>query len=223
MSEPNPDEVGNVPDSPEWTTAQPRDDAWGVPHAHSADQGRFDQPSPAAGGPPPPNQPPSNQPYAGQQSLPAQPVPGQPPWTQYGQGQNQPGSYPLYPGQPHPGGYPPQFPQAPPVGAWSPPLRSDYAHWGRRVGAYLIDFAQTLPASGGSRRRRSGGQTSSGSVSFECELPFDRLRARALSRSQAALVSIRLDGQSRSPSRRSTARCVAWPSSNGLNFAVQAR
>lgn len=151
MSEPNPDEVGNVPDSPEWTTAQPRDGDWVVPHEHSADQGRFDQHSPAAGGPanlpptnqPPTNQPPLTQPYAGQQSHPAQPAPGQTAWNQYGQGQNQPGSYPLYPGQTDPGGYPPQFPQAPPGGAWSPPLRSDYAHWGRRVGAYLIDFAPT--------------------------------------------------------------------------------
>ena len=188
MSESNPDEVGHVPDAPEWT-AQPRGDAWGVPHGHSSDQGRFDQYSPASGGlpqnqpsthEPPPAQPspngaqptqfhpshfhptqahPSQQAFS--QSQPAQPGPGQPLWNQYGQGQNGPGqngpgqngpgqnsqgqngagTYPQYPAQPHPGGYPPQFPQAPPGAVWTAPLRTDYAHWGRRVGAYFIDFA----------------------------------------------------------------------------------
>lgn len=151
MSESNPDEVGHGPDSPEWTTAQPRDDVWGVPHGPGADQGQFEQYSPAPNQPPQ-NQSPANGPHPtqsplGQQALgqyqPAQPGPGQPPWNQYGQGQNHAGSYPQYPGQPHPGGYPPQFPQAHPGAVWTAPLRGDYAHWGRRVGAYFIDFAPT--------------------------------------------------------------------------------
>lgn len=142
MSEPNPEEVGRVPDAPGWSTAQPRDDAWGLPPGNSADQGRFDQHSPASGGPHQPNQPQLGQ-QAPSQSYPAPPGPGQPPWNQYGQGQNQTGLYSTYPAQTQPGGYPPQFPQVPLGGAWAAPLRSDYAHWGRRVGAYFIDFAPT--------------------------------------------------------------------------------
>jgi uncharacterized RDD family membrane protein YckC len=80
---------------------------------------------------------------------PAQPGYGQPPYghpTSYGQqgyGQQGYGQAP-YPQPPYTQqGYgPPAYGRTYP----GPPLRSDYTHWGRRVGAYVIDFLPAIVA-----------------------------------------------------------------------------
>lgn len=102
------------------------------------------QPGAAYGGQPAPQSYPNpgygqspygQDPYA----APAQPAYGQGGYDQSGYGQN-PYGQPGYAQQPN--GYAPQ-----PYGYPGPaPIRSDYAHWGKRVGAYLIDFIPTYIA-----------------------------------------------------------------------------
>jgi uncharacterized RDD family membrane protein YckC len=98
-------------------------------------------------GPPGPNAPgPGDDQFAGGWSQ-----PGAPPATSgYGQ-QNVPGYG--YPPPPAPAGYPNGYPVAQqnnpqPVpyamGPAGPPLRNDYARWGRRVGSALVDQAPSI-------------------------------------------------------------------------------
>jgi len=52
--------------------------------------------------------------------------------------------YPSAPGHPTPPGYPGAQSYAPPGYPGRPPLRNDYATWGKRVLAYVIDFVPSL-------------------------------------------------------------------------------
>ncbi len=93
--------------------------------------------------------------YGGQWNQPAgaNPQPSQPP---YGSPQPQPGDYGAAATQPYGQAPQPGYGQQPPLGypqqpyasdyPMTPviPLRGDYAPWGRRVGAFLIDNAPTL-------------------------------------------------------------------------------
>jgi len=88
-------------------------------------------------GPPPGDQPQPNEDWV-PPTPPSQPAYGQPP----------PGAQPAYPPPPGYGpatGYGPQpgYPAPPGNAAYPPVLRTDYAGWGKRVGALLIDQLPT--------------------------------------------------------------------------------
>jgi uncharacterized RDD family membrane protein YckC len=136
--------------------------------------------------PPPPG--PEDGPYAGPPASPYQPPPspsgyGPPPASGYGYPPAQGYAYPPPPQdqrqayQPYAG--PPQPYAGPAYGpsGYSPYATEYYAHWGRRVGAYLLDYVLILPgwvlaviglaltsASTGSRTRASSGGSTVGVV-----------------------------------------------------------
>ncbi len=143
------------PTGGESSSGQPKP-PYGQPSANPAPYGQpsanpapYGQPSanPAPYGQPSANPAPSQPGYDGSSwGQPAQPGYGQPDPSQ-SQGYNPGQAYgaPSY-GQPAPG----QSPYSQPAYGNQPqpyaaaPVRSDYAHWGKRVGAYLIDAIPTL-------------------------------------------------------------------------------
>lgn len=170
MGLPNPEETGAVPNPQAWAPQQPEGRAWSAPHQDSdpnahpikdrlenSERPPENRPSP----PPTPGVPQSFSDHSSSgrssheqpdQNYPSQPYPQQAYSGPGGGGQGASGAYAPYPSQ----GYPPQagpgqpyanqhlgqFAQQPYQGGpWVSPLRSDYAHWGRRVGAFLVDFA----------------------------------------------------------------------------------
>lgn len=159
MSGSNPEETGAGSDSPPSIPIRPEDTGWGTPHQHPGEdaQPRYNHPEP--GWRPPQDQQPAppvsethqtssdyssqgrsdhgqpQHPYASQ-AYPAQPYPNpNPPYP------GQPYPNQPYPGQANASPYSSSFAPQPYGGAWAQSPRSDCAHWGRRVGAFIIDFA----------------------------------------------------------------------------------
>jgi uncharacterized RDD family membrane protein YckC len=103
-------------------------------------------PPPAAYPPPPPSYPPPPPAYPPPSAYPPPPPGygeqppgyGQPPAPPYGQ-QPPPGY-----GQPQYGM--PQYPQGPSYAQFQEPPPSPYAHWGYRLGGYLLDLLLLIPA-----------------------------------------------------------------------------
>lgn len=128
-----------VPPSSEGSASEPtsQPSAGGPPYAEQP----YDA-SPSSGWNPPSygQQPPASAPYSQDPfATPSQPPYGQGGYDQASYGQN-PYDQPGY--GPQPNDYAPQA-----YGYGGPaPVRSDYAHWGKRVGAFLIDFIPTYIA-----------------------------------------------------------------------------